>query len=101
MRYEKYTYEWNFTQLPDSEQFERHDIMNNSVVQKNEKKNLNKELLAMNKKDEITEGLFASLKSTGSQPARLYGLAKKLKKYNPLRPVLSLTGSSYEKLKKQ
>ena len=54
----------------------------------------------MNKKDEITEGLFVSLNSTGNQPARLYGLAKNLKKYNPLRPVLSLTGSSYEKLQK-
>ena len=38
--------------------------------------------------------------STGSQPARLYGLAKLHKKKTPLRPVLPLTGSSYQKLNK-
>ena len=38
--------------------------------------NKNKELLAMNKRDEITDGLYARMRSTGGQRARLYGLAK-------------------------
>ena len=38
--------------------------------------------------------------STGGQPAHLYGLAKVHKAETPLRPVLSLPGSSYENLNK-
>ena len=38
------------------------------------------------------------MSSTGGQPARLYGLAKVHKAETPLRPVLSLPGSSYESL---
>ena len=39
-------------------------------------KDINKELLAMKKKDEIIEAMYNRLRSTGAQPARLYGLAK-------------------------
>ena len=39
-------------------------------------KEINKELLAINKKDEISEALCVRLRSTGAQPARLYGLAE-------------------------
>ena len=63
-------------------------------------KDINKELLAMKKKDEIDEALYSRLRSTEGQPARLYGLAKVHKKRAPLRPVLSLPGSSYEHLNK-
>ena len=63
-------------------------------------KDINKELLAMKKKDEIDEALYSRLRSTGGQPARLYGLAKVHKKGTPLRSVLSLPGSSYEHLNK-
>ena len=55
----------------------------------------------MNKWDDITDGSYTSLRSTGSQPAQLYGLAKVHKKDRPLRPVLSLPGSFYEKLEKK
>ena len=54
----------------------------------------------MNKRDEITDGFYVRLRSTGSQPARLYGLAKVYEKDTPLRPVLSLPSSFYEKLKR-
>ena len=40
------------------------------------------------------------MRSTGGQPTRLYGLAKVHKVNTPLRPVLSLPGSSYYKLNK-
>ena len=63
-------------------------------------KDINKELLAMKKKDEISGAMYNRLRSTGAQPARLYGLAKVHKQGTPLRPVLSLPGSSYDNLNK-
>ena len=43
----------------------------------------------------IDEALYNQLKPRGSQPARLYGLAKVHKKDIPVRPVLSMPGSAY------
>ena len=40
------------------------------------------------------------MRSTGGQPARLYGLAKVHKENTPLAPVLTLPGSSYYNLNK-
>ena len=40
------------------------------------------------------------MRSTGGQPARLYGLAKVHKENTPLKPVLSLPVSSYFNLDK-
>ena len=63
-------------------------------------KDINKELLVMKKNDETSEALYTRLRSTGAQPARLYGLAKVHKQGTPLpRPVLSLPDSSYDNLK--
>ena len=73
------------------------DATTDEVILKIEKK-LNKELVAMNKKDQISDQLCSEMRSTGGQPARLYGLAKVRKAETPLRPVLSLPGSSYENL---
>ena len=75
------------------------DATTDEVILKIEKE-LNKELLAMNKRDEISDQLYSKMRSTGGQPARLYGLAKVHKDETPLRPVLSLPGSSYENLNK-
>ena len=61
---------------------------------------INKELLAMKKRDQISEALYTRWRSTGAQPARLYRLAKVHKEGTPLRAVLSLHGSSYDNLKK-
>ena len=41
------------------------------------------------------------MKPTGSQPPRLYGLAKVHKTSIPLRPVLSMPGSAYYRISKQ
>ena len=54
----------------------------------------------MRKKDEISENLYPRMRSTGGQTPRLYGVAKVHKGNTPLRPVLSLPGSSYYNLKK-
>ena len=43
----------------------------------------------------IEQSLYKKLKPRGSQPARLYGLAKVHKPVIPTRPVLSMPGSSY------
>ena len=48
----------------------------------------------------ICEKIYHSFRTTRSQPARLYGLAKVHKIGMPLRLVLSIPGSSYENLNK-
>ena len=60
----------------------------------------NRELRSLLAAKKITTGFFEEVKSTGATPARLYGLAKVHKKDTPLRPVLSLPGSCYDKLNK-
>ena len=42
--------------------------------------------------------LYNQIKPRGSQPARLYGLAKVRKTNTPLRPVVSMPGSAYHKI---
>ena len=86
----------NFLQV---EQFNERKNLTDSVIMKIEK-DINKELLALKKKDEISEAMYKRLRSTGAQPARLYGLAKVHKQGTPFRPVLSLPGSSYDNLNK-
>ena len=49
----------------------------------------------------ITEQLYEKLKPIGSQPPRLYGLAKVHKSNVPVRPVLSMPGSAYFKIANQ
>ena len=61
--------------LLQAEQFIERKNLTDSVIMKIEK-DINKELLAMKKKYEISEALYTRLRSTGAQPARLYGLAK-------------------------
>ena len=50
------------------------------------------------KQGKISEKIYHRLRTTGSQPAMLYGLAKVHKIGTPLRPVLPIPGSSYENL---
>ena len=85
--------------MSKSAQFVKKDATTDEIILKIEKE-LNKELVAMNKKDQISDQLCSEMRSTGVQPARLHGLAKVRKDETPLRPVLSLPGSSYENLNK-
>ena len=55
-------------------------------------------LMELRDERKIEETLFFKLKPTGSQPGRLYGLAKIHKKECPVRPVLSVPGSAYHKI---
>ena len=95
----KETYESKLESLLQSAQFMKKEATADEVTLKIEKE-LSKELFSMNRKDEISDQLYSKLKSTGGQPARLYGLTKVHKAETPLRPVLSLPGSSYENLNK-
>ena len=52
------------------------------------------------KQVKISEKIYHRLRTTGSQQAVLYGLAKVHKRGTPLRPVLSKSGSGHENLKK-
>ena len=93
----KETYEKKMKDLLQAEQFSERKNLTDSVIMKIEK-DISKELLALKKKVRISEALYTG--STGAQPARLYGLAKVHKQGTPLRTVLSLPGSSYDKLNK-
>ena len=103
----KDTYENKLSDTLDSNQFSESKGTSNAIILTIER-DINKEILAMRKKDEISENLYTGMRSTGGGgggggggvPPRLYGLAKVHKKNNPLRPVLSLPDSSYYKLNK-
>ena len=86
------TYEKKLKDLLQAEQFSERKNLTDSVIMKIEK-HINKELLAMKKKDEISEALYTRLRSTGAHPTRLYGLAKVHKQGTLLRHVFSLPGS--------
>ena len=55
-------------------------------------------LKELSAKGKITNKLYDKLKPVGSQPPRLYGLAKIHKPNIPVRPVLSMPGSMYYKI---
>ena len=95
----KATYEKKLKDLLQADQFSERKNLTDSVIMKIEK-DISKELLAMKKKVMISEALYTRLRSTGAQPATLYGLAKVHKQGTPLRTVLSSPGSSYDNLNK-
>ncbi|XP_075241736.1 uncharacterized protein LOC142336708 [Convolutriloba macropyga] len=57
---------------------------------------INSSLHQLMKQEKISEKIYHRLRTTGSQPVRLYGLAKVHKNDTLLRPVLSILGSSYD-----
>ena len=60
----KQTYESKLESLLQSAQFVKKDATTDEVILKMEKE-LNKELLAMNKRDEISDQLYSEMRSTG------------------------------------
>ena len=58
-------------------------------------------LKEMNENNKINDSLYLKLKPIGSQPPRLYGLAKVHKDDTPVRPVVSMPGSAYHKIAKE
>ena len=66
-----------------------------------EEEKICKLLESLRNENKISEALFSKLKPIGSQPPRLYGLAKIHKNGVPIRPVLSMPGSPYFNIAKQ
>ena len=95
----KSTYSEKLEKSLDCEQFRKLEKSCDNIVLKIGKE-LNKELLDMRKKGKIPVKIYKIFRSTGAQPARLYGLAKVHKKETPLRLVLFIPGSCYHKFNK-
>jgi len=55
-------------------------------------------LKKMKQDGSIDESLYEKIRPRGSQPPRLYGLAKIHKNEIPVRPVLSMPGSAYHRI---
>ena len=92
----KDTYENKLSDTLDSNQFTKSKGTSDAIVLKIER-DINKELLAMRKKDEMSENLYTSMRSTGGQPARLYGLAK-VHKTGPLLAWNKVLAIFFEKI---
>ena len=92
----KDTYENKLSDLLGSNQFSDSKGTSDAIFMKIEK-DINKELLAMRKEDEISENLYTKVRSAGGgrQPARPHGLAKVNKGRTPLTTVLPLPSSFY------
>ena len=78
----KDTYENKMSDTLDSNQFSESKGTSDAIILKIER-DINKEMLAIRKKDELSENLYTRMKFTGRQPARLNGLAKVHKKITP------------------
>ena len=63
-----------------------------------EEERIQAKLTSMKNVRKINDELYNKIKPRGSQPPRLYGLAKVHKDDTPLRPVLSMPGSAYHKV---
>ena len=95
----KQTFELKLESLLQSAQSLKNEATTNAVILMFEEEP-DKELPAMNKREEVRDQIFSKKTSTRGQPARLYGSAKVHKTETTLWLVLSLTGSSYENLNK-
>ena len=77
----------------NSNQIQKINGAKNEIVIKHEKQ-INNSLQQLMKQGEKSYKICQRLGSTGSQQARLSGLAKVLKKDAPIRPVIWMLGSS-------
>ena len=61
---------------------------------------LQRRLLQLKKDDQLTPSIYNDIRLTGSQRPRMHGLSKTHKASIPLRPILSMIGSSQHELAK-
>ena len=93
------TYSDKLNKILSSSQCEPHNGESDDLTIRTEKL-INNSLHQLMKPGKISEKIYHRLRTTGSQPARLYRLAKVHKIGTPLWPVLSIPGSSYANLNK-
>ena len=83
--------------LPQFEKMEKNRKNGKHPVMKEEERVVTI-LKNLRNEGKINEEIYEEIRPKGSQPARLYGLAKVHKKDTPVRPVLSMPGSTYHKV---
>ena len=93
------TYSDKLNEILSSSQFEPRNGESDDLTIRTDKL-INSSLDHLMKQGKISEKIYHRLRTTGLQPATLYGLAKVHKIGTPLGPVLSVPGSSYENLNK-
>ena len=93
------TYSDKLNEFLSSSQFEPRNEESDDLTIGTEKL-INSSLHQLMKQGKVSEKIYHRLRTTGSQPARLYGLAKVHRIATPVRLVLSIPGSSYENLNK-
>ena len=93
------TYLEKLNEILGSSQFEPRKGESDEITIRTEKL-INSSLHQLMKQGEISEKIYHMLRTSGWQPARLYGFVNVHKIGTPLRPVLSIPGSSYENFKK-
>ena len=86
--------------LDDSSKFKKLGPTSSNNNTANIESKLQKRLLELFKEDSIPKSLYQNIRPTGSQRPRMYGLPKTHKTNVPLRPILSITGSSHHELSK-
>ena len=92
-------YSAKLNEISRASQFENRKELSDDLSIKTEKL-INSNLHQLLKQGKINEKIYHRLRTTRSQPARLFGLAEVQRNGTPLRPVLSVPGSSYENLNK-
>ena len=91
------TYSDKLNEIMSSSQFEPRNGESDDLTIRTEKL-INSSLHQLMNQGKISGKIYQRLRTTGLQPARLYGLAKKHKIGTPLWPVQSIPGSSYENI---
>ena len=90
-RLEKITGMKQFKYVEKTRKNEKHPVL------KEEERIVN-ELKTLLKNGDIDDELYNHLRPTGSKPAQIYGLSKVHKDDTPLRPIVSIPGTSYDKI---
>ena len=86
--------------LDDQSKFKRLGPVSSNDSTASIESSLKKRLLDLVKADLMSKWIYCAKRPTGSQRPQMYGLPKSHKEGTPLRPILSMTGSSHYELGK-
>ena len=92
------SYHQKLDKILDGPQFKKIEANADFIIKEETK--FCRRLLDLKKGGFISKEFYETVRPVGSQPARLYGLAKVHKSNVPVRPILSMPGSQYENLSK-
>ena len=86
--------------LDDQSEFKRLGPVSSNDNTASIESRLEKRLVDLVKTDLMPKWIYDAIRATGSQKPQMYGLPKTHKEGTPLRPILSMTGSSHHELGK-